>query len=188
MKLLCIGDSNTYGYDPRSYMGSRYPEGVRWTSLLKGFELINLGVNGLTVPREASAFIDIIRKNGPDVTIIMLGSNDLLEGEGALQTCGRMDRFIESIEKAAKGILLIAPPRFQYGEWVQSAELIEESRKLGALYRELAEEKGCHFADSGDWGIDILFDGVHFSPAGHETFARRLGELLGSSAMRTDST
>ena len=25
MTLLCYGDSNTYGFDPRSYFGGRYP-------------------------------------------------------------------------------------------------------------------------------------------------------------------
>ena len=24
-RILCFGDSNTYGYDPRSYFGSQYP-------------------------------------------------------------------------------------------------------------------------------------------------------------------
>ena len=34
MRLLCFGDSNTYGYDPRSYLGGRYGETVRWPCLL----------------------------------------------------------------------------------------------------------------------------------------------------------
>lgn len=25
MRVMCLGDSNTYGYDPRSYLGGRYP-------------------------------------------------------------------------------------------------------------------------------------------------------------------
>ena len=29
-RLLCYGDSNTYGYDPRSYLGGRYPDSIRW--------------------------------------------------------------------------------------------------------------------------------------------------------------
>lgn len=29
MKVICYGDSNTYGYDPRSYIGGRYPAGAR---------------------------------------------------------------------------------------------------------------------------------------------------------------
>ena len=24
MNVICFGDSNTYGYDPRSYLGGRY--------------------------------------------------------------------------------------------------------------------------------------------------------------------
>ena len=24
MKVICFGDSNTYGYDPRGYLGGRY--------------------------------------------------------------------------------------------------------------------------------------------------------------------
>ena len=31
-RVLCFGDSNTYGYDPRSFFGGRYPG--RWTDLL----------------------------------------------------------------------------------------------------------------------------------------------------------
>lgn len=25
MRMLCYGDSNTYGYDPRGFRGERYP-------------------------------------------------------------------------------------------------------------------------------------------------------------------
>ena len=31
-RLLCYGDSNTYGYDSQSFLGERYPESVRWTA------------------------------------------------------------------------------------------------------------------------------------------------------------
>ena len=52
-RLLCYGDSNTFGYDPRSYLGGRYPESVRWTALLiaKGWNVINKGENGRSIPR-----------------------------------------------------------------------------------------------------------------------------------------
>ena len=29
MNVICFGDSNTYGYDPRSYFGGRYVTGWR---------------------------------------------------------------------------------------------------------------------------------------------------------------
>ncbi len=52
-RIVCYGDSNTYGYDPRSYLGGRYPEAVRWTALLntEGREVINEGQNGRPIPR-----------------------------------------------------------------------------------------------------------------------------------------
>ena len=34
MKVICFGDSNTYGYDPRSYFGGQYPAQNRWVDLL----------------------------------------------------------------------------------------------------------------------------------------------------------
>ena len=30
MNVICFGDSNTYGYDPRSYFGGRYDADNRW--------------------------------------------------------------------------------------------------------------------------------------------------------------
>lgn len=55
-RVLCYGDSNTYGYDPRSYLGERYPKSVRWTSLLEqqGWQVFNQGKS---------------RKSGSDITV-----------------------------------------------------------------------------------------------------------------------
>lgn len=66
----------------------------------------------------------------------------------------------------------------QHGEWVQRKALIEESEKLRQRYRTLAEKRGCFFADAGDWDVELLFDGVHFSPSGHAAFALGLSEAL----------
>ena len=34
MNIICFGDSNTYGYDPRSYLGDRYDPDSRWVDIL----------------------------------------------------------------------------------------------------------------------------------------------------------
>lgn len=182
MKILCIGDSNTYGYDPRSYLGDRYPAEVRWTDRLYGFDVINCGVNGMTVPREHSRYISLIRINEPDLIIVMLGTNDLFRGLSAEQIADRMERFISPIIDMGKPVLLISPPVLQYGEWVLDDDLVDESQDLGGMYRELAERKGCLFADSGEWDIEMTFDGVHFSPEGHAVFAQKLQEVLNSQS------
>ncbi len=178
MKLLCIGDSNTYGYDPRSYIGDRYPAEVRWTDRLEGCEVINCGVNGMTVPRGQTRYPGLIRMNEPDLVSVMLGTNDLCSGLSAGQIAGRMEAFLGTIIDAGSRVLLISPPVLQFGDWVMDDDKIEESQDLGGVYRELADGMGCLFADAGTWGIDILFDGVHFSPEGHATFARELQAVL----------
>ena len=180
MKILCIGDSNTYGYDPRSFLESRYPREVRWTDRLEsltGHEVINCGVNGMTVPADGSNLLALITKKSPDLIIVMLGGNDLLLGGSAEKTSERMMAFIEAIMQAGR-VLLISPPSFRRGEWVQDDAQIEESRHLGELYRNLAQEKGCMFADADEWDIAISFDGVHFLPEGHIRFASKLTEAL----------
>ena len=87
--VLCYGDSNTYGYDPRS--GLRYPASVRWTCRLAtllgpDYHVIEEGCNGRT-----TVFDDPIEgwKNGlgylkpclnshkpVDIVILMLGPED----------------------------------------------------------------------------------------------------------------
>ena len=49
IKILCFGDSNTWGYVPLS--GERYSSDVRWTGVLQeelgqGYLVVEDGVNG----------------------------------------------------------------------------------------------------------------------------------------------
>ena len=83
MKILCIGDSNTWGYDPRSYYGSRYPADARWTDQLDDYTVVNCGMNGLSIPQNAAVYKELIKSRKPDLTIVMLGSSDLLERASA---------------------------------------------------------------------------------------------------------
>ena len=183
-RILCFGDSNTYGYDPRSCFGSRYPADVRWTGLLQGDgrEIVNCGQNGLCIPRRPQfpAVLELLCRVPSDVLTVMLGSNDLLNGASAEDAAARMEELLRCVKenRGTAGILLIAPPPMRPGDWVQTRELIGESEKLGGLYRQLADKSGVAFADAGDWGISLTFDGVHFSPAGHAAFAAGLIKAL----------
>lgn len=52
MRIVCLGDSNTWGFDPGSYFGGRYD--VPWPEKLAqmtGWEVINAGENGCEIPR-----------------------------------------------------------------------------------------------------------------------------------------
>ena len=46
MNVICFGDSNTYGYDPRSYLGGRYAADSRWVD-------IPVSYTHLTLPTKA---------------------------------------------------------------------------------------------------------------------------------------
>ena len=44
--IVCLGDSNTWGYDPRGFGGGRWPDCVRWTARLNArpeWIIYNLG-------------------------------------------------------------------------------------------------------------------------------------------------
>ncbi|MGM9663182.1 MAG: GDSL-type esterase/lipase family protein [Oscillospiraceae bacterium] len=176
MRVLCFGDSNTYGYDPRSYLGGRYPAASRWVDLLAretGWEVVNAGENGREIPRRPIALPRQI-----DLLLVMLGTNDLLQGADAAGAAARMEAFLRRLPVGGDRLLLIAPPPLQPGAWVTEEGLIAASAELAARYRDLAERLGIRFADAAGWGIELAFDGVHFSEAGHRAFAAGLCALL----------
>ena len=176
MKVICFGDSNTYGYDPRSYFGGRYDADSRWVDILAaetGWEVRNMGQNGREIPTAASSF-----PADTDLLIIMLGTNDLLQGRSPEQAAERLERFLAGITLDRSRILLIAPPPVTLGEWVPSPQLIDDSHAFARLCQALAEQMGIRFADAGKWDIPLTYDGVHFTEQGHKAFAAGLLEEL----------
>lgn len=178
MRLVCFGDSNTYGYDPRSYFGGRYPAEERWVDLLAletGWEIENLGMNGRSIPAVPDEFL-LRSCAAADGIIVMLGSNDLLQSSGAESAAAHMAHFLRQLPR--RPILLVAPPPMIPGTWVTEERLLAESRELPLLYAALARKLGIAFADAGKWDVELLFDGVHFSGAGHRAFAAGLREAM----------
>lgn len=176
MNTTCFGDSNTYGYDPRSYLGGRYDPDSRWVDILEtktGWTVRNLGENGREIPTSAPDF-----PADTDLLIVMLGTNDLLQGRSPEQAVDRLERFLPSISLDRSKILLIAPPPMTLGAWVPSQQLIDDSRTFARLCQALAKQMGILFADAGKWDIPLAYDGVHFTEQGHRAFAAGLLEEL----------
>ncbi len=134
--ILCVGDSNTHGYDPTD--AGRYPYDVRWTGVLQQllgreeYYVIEEGLNSRTTVLSDPVYDDnksaldilpvLIKTHMPvDLCIIMLGTNDL-KLRFSMQPCdiGRglclLSRTAQrvSAEKASSGapcpVLLVAPP------------------------------------------------------------------------------
>lgn len=178
-RLLCFGDSNTYGYDPRSYGGGRYPSAARWTDLLAretGWEVHNHGQNGREIPHGEAELAQAaaLFAGGYGLAIVMLGSNDLLQHPSftAGDVAARMEVFLRRMPHVP--LLLAAPPPMRFGAWVAEARLVTESAQLGRYYAALARRLGTGFLDAGGWSIPLAFDGVHFSAEGHRRFAAEL--------------
>ena len=181
MRILCFGDSNTYGYDPRGFFGDRYDAGDRWVDLSAkqtDHKVINAGTNGQEIPRNPYA-LRLLTEHAPvDIFLVMLGTNDLLQGASAKEAATRMEAFLTPMISHCEQILLVAPPPMKRGAWVPTGELVAESIHLAEEYKLLAEKLNIHFVDTRHWNIELAFDGVHFTEAGHHTFAESLRKEL----------
>ena len=178
MRIFCFGDSNTYGYDPRGFFGDRYDATDRWVDLLAkktGHQIYNAGINGRQIPRKD--FVFPLPEN-TDIVLVMLGTNDLLQGASAKEVADRMDVFLKSAMSHCERLLLVAPPPMQRGAWVPADQLVSESLQLAEAYRLLAQKLNIPFVDTRNWNITLTFDGVHFTEAGHHTFAECIAQHL----------
>ena len=204
--VLCYGDSNTYGYDPRT--GLRYPENIRWTGLLAkelgpDYNVIEEGCNGRT-----TVYDDPVEgwKNGLDylkpclnshkpldIVILMLGSNDLKETfhaspEDIANGAGVLVQTIREFTLEKQGfvpvIILVSPPEIGrgikesafYGAFFENA--VERSKRLGMYYKRVAEIYGCVFVDAAELVKPSDVDSLHLDPEAHEVLANRFFQVI----------
>ena len=191
-RILCFGDSNTYGFDPRMGAPEQLPREKRWTGILDGmpcYEIINRGQNGREIPHTQSACASLEytleRHADADVLVIMLGTNDLacMWRPTAGRVGARMKDLFENVpglsafRTGGKKTILLSPPLVSLGD-DRDEILLEASAGLAAQYRALAERFGLYFADTARWRIHMTYDEIHFSPAGHAAFAGEMDRLL----------
>ncbi len=200
-RILCYGDSNTWGYNPRTQ--ERYPKSQRWTGVLKEelgeeYEIVEEGLNGRTTVWEdpieghkngKEYLIPCLESHRPiDLVVLMLGSNDLkkrfsLSAYDIAQGAGVL---LDVIQKSASGstgdvpqILLMAPPPVgkltEFAEEFEGAE--EKSRKFSSHYRQVAEEYGCEFLDTSKVIVSSDIDGIHLEPDEHQKLGKTVAAL-----------
>ena len=175
MTICCYGDSNTFGYDPRGFLGDRYD--APWPEVLSeltGWDVLNSGSCGRRVPIH-----ETMLPNNADLRIVMLGTNDLLNGEEPHDIALRMERFLS--QQDGDRVILIAPPHLSRGEWVTGDGLIRRSEALAEEYRAVALRMAIPFLDAGEWNVPLCYDGVHFTEIGHRIFAEHVCAAIESA-------
>ncbi len=185
-KVVCFGDSNTWGYNPVAR--GRYPKAERWPGVMavalgSGYEVIEEGLNGRTtvwddpIEGDKSALtqiIPIVKSHKPfDLLIILLGTNDLkhrfsatpfdiAHGAGRLVEIAR--GLVDAVEGPAPEVLLVAPP--PVGTLTDFAVMFEgaaeKSIKLGEEFAKVAHELKCPFLDLARIATSSPVDGIHF--------------------------
>ena len=186
-RILCFGDSNTWGYNPEN--GLRLPEGERWAGVFRktageGFEIIEDGQNGRRLAGSLPLFQDSLFHNSPiDVVIFFLGINDIIfEKEIRIDelaaAAASLADYARSGGADADGscradihpevVFISGVPvnGTQVADGLYELEA-EKVLRFGEELRRLAEEKGCGFIDSGRIVTSSDLDGVHLDAAEH---------------------
>ena len=197
-RILCYGDSNTWGYDPLTM--DRFDANTRWTRVLGkalggAYEVIEEGLNGRTTvwddPIEGfksgkDYLIPCLNSHRPlDLVIILLGTNDLKTrfglsaydiAEAARLLVGMVQASQTGIGGRAPQVLLLAPPPTatlsEYAEMFEGAG--EKSLKFAPYFARIAQEMGCAFLDTGTVIVSSPLDGIHFEAGEH----RKLGQAV----------
>lgn len=197
-RVLCYGDSNTWGYDPEA--GIRFPADVRWTGVLAkhlgpGYLVIEEGLNGRTTqwddPLEAGRngltyLRPCVESHQPlDAVVIMLGTNDLQHrfnlnasdiAQSAAGVADHARRYARTEAGAPPPVLLVAPPAIVHLTELDQmfAGALEKSRQFSHYYRLAAGWYDLPFFDAGSVIVSSEKDGIHIAAEEH----RKLGEAL----------
>jgi Lysophospholipase L1 and related esterases len=204
--VLCFGDSNTYGLNPR---GGRFPRNIRWTGVVRellgeDYEIIEEGLPGRTTVWEdpvegvmsgKAYLVPCLRSHAPlDLVVLMLGTNDLKQryavsaADIAISVLS-LAQLIQSTlpgraeNKNTKVLLLVPPPIKEMG---LSASIFAggeaKSQRLGEAFNKLKPYTDASILDLSSVIITSEVDGLHFEADMHrklgETVARHIKEML----------
>lgn len=205
-RVLCYGDSNTYGHDPKD--GSRLPYNQRWTGVLASllgseWQVIEEGLCGRTISHEDPAIAGrngltylepCMRSQFPlDYMVIMLGTNDLQSIYSAIpQTVAMaMENMIQQAQRIINSenrqteIVLLSPIHIGntgvhnvFSDLFPVGRCDRYSEQLAPLYRDIASRCDCRFMDAAEIAKTSPLDGLHMDVENHGKLAEALYRIL----------
>lgn len=206
MRILCIGDSNTWGYMPGSG-GERFDN--RWTKVLKNIlvndTVLEEGLNGRTIvmddpgfpERNGIKYLPTILENNKevDIIIIMLGTNELKVrfNLSSQQIAKHMQEFLDELYKYYDNnnlelpeLLLVSP--IEISEEVFNIEKVfvdfnEESYNVAKRFKEMYSEiskanVNCHFLAASDFISPSKIDCIHIDEENHYVLGKEIAKKI----------
>lgn len=205
IRILCYGDSNTWGYISGS-SHNRYLKNQRWTGILQdllGEEhlIIEEGLNSRTLisndersgkegKNGSEYLIPCLDTHDPiDYVILMLGTNELkavynknVEEIGSLiekyfikVILNRKSQFLETTPK----LIIVTPPLVNettdYCKNKYEGATLK-SQQLNDVYKNLSIKYNCLFIDNK--GLKTGIDGVHLNEESHKLLADKICQCL----------
>lgn len=194
-KILCFGDSNTYGFNPKD--GSRYNKNIRWTALLQNtlkdtYKITEAGCNNRTAFSDNPAGLnftgykilpDYLKENF-DIIIIQIGINDLQKSYNA-----SLDSFEQGMEKffnlanqnaPSSKIIILAPCVIKdnifnsYFNLFFDEKSIEKSKQISPVYEKIAKENKYQLIDLNKFTETSNIDGLHYTPEQHKIICKEI--------------
>ncbi len=202
-RILCYGDSNTWGYRPDG--NGRFEDEVRWPGVMQAelgddYTVVVEGYNGRTTvfddPIEQRMngldyFYACLESQSPlDLVIVMLGTNDLKPrfsaSAGSIALALRKYAWMLNTAPMAgerPKLLLAAPPLID-PSYKNVPEMVyafgddadARSRELGRCIAEIAGVIGAGFIDATEYAHAATDDGCHMDADNH----RLLGLAMAS--------
>jgi len=206
-RILCYGDSNTWGYIPGSHH-ERFSEDIRFPKVLQkllgsNFEVIEEGLNSRTLisednrpgkeGRNGSVYlIPCLDTHDPlDLVILMLGTNEIKDVyQNSPEQIGEilekyfvkiiLDRKSQFQDKCPKLLILSLPLIDESTKYAAERYLggTEKSKKISKIYSDIAKRNGCYFVDAS--GLIVGSDGVHLTKESHVKLAEMIAEAVKS--------
>ena len=198
-KILCFGDSNTYGYIPNS--GARYDKNTRWTGVLSllshgKFKIIEGGCNNRTAFATNPAgkiftgyeILPELLTDDFDAVVLAIGINDtqfLFDTVIEDFTTG-IENLINIVQaKCPQAKIILVAPSILTDDVLNGnfaclfdRTSIEKSRQLPLLYQKIAEKQNIEFLDLNSVAKTSSLDGLHYAPEQHKKIAQVIFTML----------
>lgn len=198
-KILCFGDSNTYGYIPNN--GARYDKNTRWTGVLSllshgKFEIIEDGCNNRTAFAANPAgkiftgyeILPELLTDDFEAVALAIGINDtqFLYNLSSIEIASGVEKLINIVKvKSPQAKILLVAPSILTDDVLNGnfaclfdRTSIEKSRQLPLLYKKIAEKQNVEFLDLNSVAKTSSLDGLHYAPEQHLKIAQAIFTIL----------